>query len=913
MTLEQKLGQLVMVFCYGGFTPVESAEFARLARQVEQNHIGGLVIGTRPGALGIQRSQAYPTAALLNEMQRRARIPLLVGADFERGTSFRIEEGTSFPQAMAVAAAGRPRDAYTMGRITALEGLALGIPWVFAPVADVNNNPANPIINIRAFGEDPEKVSAYVAEFVRGVEQAGALATAKHFPGHGDTDADSHLVVPVIRADRARMERVELAPFRAAINAGVSAVMTGHLAVPALEPEPNLPATLSENITTAVLRREMGFGGLVVTDALNMDGLTAGFSPAEAAVRSILAGADVLLGPPETDAALAGLRAAAASGRLPSARIDDAVTRILRAKARLGLHVNRTVNLEELDRAIGNPENARTAQEIADRGVTVLRNDAGLLPLDATRPMRALLVALSGDPDPCPAEALERDLRWRLDALQTVRYDTRYRLVDAVELPAPESYDLMILAMCVRVADRKGGLGLTAEQMALAHRLLETGKPVVTASFGTPYLLAEFPEARTWVAAFSTMDVAQRAASRVIFGQIAATGKLPVTVPEVAAAGAGLNLAAKTMKLSASAELSAKIAPAYDVMERAVADKAFPGGVLAVGYRGELAMRAFGKLSYDAGAAPVTQETIYDAASLTKPVVTAALSAMLAETGQMDVNAPVSRYLPEWNAGSDARRGGVTVRHLLTHTSGLPAHREYFKTAKSRSELVAAATAEPLVAEPGTQTTYSDLGFILLGEILERLTGRPLEEMARERIFGPLGMAGTSFNPTADARGRIAPTEKDDVLRKRVAHGEVHDENAWVMGGASGHAGIFSTAADLAAFSQMMLNGGLYAHQRFLRRWTVAQFTAPEPMAANTRTMGWMTPTPGSTSGRYFSPGSFGHTGFTGTSIWIDPAKELFVVLLSNRVHPTRANDKIQQVRPAVHDAVVEALGLASR
>jgi beta-glucosidase-like glycosyl hydrolase/CubicO group peptidase (beta-lactamase class C family) len=912
MTLEEKIGQLVMVACYGGFLPVEGEEFRRLARHVEENHAGGLIIATRAGALGIERSQVYPTAALVNALQKRARVPLLVGGDFERGTAMRLQEGTSFPWAMAVAATGRSEDAYTMGKITALEARAAGAPWIFAPVCDVNSNPANPIINVRSFGEDPQRVGALAAAFVRGVEEHGGLATAKHFPGHGDTAIDSHLDLPTVAGDRARLERIEFAPFRAAIEAGVSTVMTGHLAVPALEPDANVPATLSEKITTETLRRELGFDGLVVTDDLSMGGVTSRYSPGEIAVRSILAGSDLLLAPPEPDAAIAALREAAASGRLPMQRIDDAVTRILRAKARLGLHQSKTVDLEALAENFGQPEFARAAQDIADRGVTLLRDAAKLLPLDATRPMRVLLVAIAGDPDRNPAEHFERELRARVDSLQAVRCDTRHNTVERLSMPAADSYDVAIVALLVRVVDRKGSVGLPPEQVAAVRRLLATEKPVVAVCFGSPYLVAQFPEARTWLAVFSNVEVAQRAGARAMFGEVAIGGKIPVSVPGVVGTGSGLDVPANPMKLAPSAEMSAKLAPAFALLDRAVADAAFPGGVLAVGYRGALAVHAFGKQSYEGNAASVTPETIYDTASLTKAVVTATLAAMLVEAGRLDLSAPVSRYLPEWTRQSGDWRSRVSVRHLLTHTSGLPAHREYFKTAKTRRDVVAAAMAEALEAEPGAKSVYSDVGFILLGEILERLMGVPLGEAAQERIFAPLGMTATVFNPKADLRTRIAPAENDAEFRKRLVHGEVHDENCWVMGGVSGHAGMFSTAGDLAIFCQMILNGGLYAHRRLLKRATVAQFTAADSLSGNTRTPGWNVPTPGSSSGQYFSPRSFGHTGFTGTSLWIDPDKELFVVLLTNRVNPTRQNDKIQRVRPAVHDAVVEALGPAN-
>ena len=949
MTLDEKLGQLLMIACYGGFTSVESPEFQELARAVERMHVGALMIATRSGGLGIERSQVYGTAALVDLLQRRAKIPLLVAGDFERGTAMRLSEGTSFPHAMAVAATGRAQDAYTVGRITASEARAAGVPWVFAPVADVNSDPDNPIINVRSFGEDPERVGTFVSAFVRGVEEHGALATAKHFPGHGNTDTDSHLDLPTLESDRAQLDRVELAPFRAAIFAGVSTIMTGHIAVPALEPDEHLPTTLSAAISTCLLRDELDFDGLLVTDSLDMAGIAARYSPAEVAVRAMLAGADVLLSPPVPEAALAALREAAAGGRLPMARIDDAVTRILRAKARLGLHESSAISLAALPQAFARLEFARAAQDIADRGITLLRDVPRLLPLDATRPARALLVAIAGDSDSCPGEAFEREIRWRVDFLNTLRFDTRFTTVKPLakssglspaapalesEIPPPESYDFMIVALFVRVADRKGSVGLPNDQAEFVHRLLAndgSGKPIIVVCFGSPYVAARFPEAKTWLAAFSNAGVAQLAAARALFGEIAIGGSIPVNVPGIATLGEGLRVAADPMTLAPGGSADDKIfAPAFALLDRAVADRAFPGGVVAIGHRhlgARVAIRAFGKQRYDDSAPPVTLDTIYDAASLTKPVVTATLAAMLVEAGHLDLDAPVARYIPEWAAQqtdppadppaerlSSASNGPVTVRHLLTHTSGLPAHENYFQnhfqTAASRREILARVLATALAHEPGAQSIYSDLGFIVLGEIIERLTGKALDELARRRIFDPLSMTASTFKPAASLRSRIAPTEVDDTFRKRLVHGEVHDENAWIMGGVAGHSGLFTTAADLAVFCQTLLNGGIYAHRRLLRRATIAQFTVASSLAAHTRALGWNVPTPGSSSGRYFSARSFGHTGFTGTSIWIDPGKQLFVVLLTNRVHPSRDNDKINRVRPALHDAIVEALNL---
>jgi beta-glucosidase-like glycosyl hydrolase/CubicO group peptidase (beta-lactamase class C family) len=915
MTLEEKLGQLVMVFYYGGFTAVDSAEYKEVLDQVQRNHVGGLVVRTRGTPLGIVRSQVYPAAALANQLQGHAKVPLLVAADFERGTAMRLEEGTSFPHAMAVAATGDPHDAYEQGRITALEARAAGVHWVFAPVADVNSNAENPIINTRSFGEDAPRVAELAAAFVRGVEEHGALSSTKHFPGHGDTRTDSHIDLPTVAAERARLEQVDLLPFRAAIAAGTSSIMTGHLAVPALEPDTGLPATLSSNVLTTLLRDEMGYDGLIVTDALDMGGVAMRYTPAESAVRSVEAGADILLVPVNTDAALAGLKSAVQSGRISLARIHQSVERVLRAKARVGLHKQRVVNLDALNSSLRRPEYVAAAQDIADRGVTLLRDAAGQLPLDATRPLRALLLVAAGDLDAYPGEDLERELRWRVDELRVVRTDVRFAPAEQAKLPPPETYDVVLAAVFVRVADRKGTIGLPENQAALVRQLLAGEKPSVVLAFGNPYLIEKFPEAKTWLAAFSTVDVAQRAAVRALFGQVPIRGRIPVSVPGVAGAGDGLHVAAHPMALrEASAGLQARLGPAFDVIHRAIADGAFPGAVLAVGYQGDLAVQQFGRFTYEADSPQVAAETVYDLASLTKPVVTATAAAMLVEEGALQLDQPVARYLPEWASGPQPDwRAQVKVQHLLTHSSGLPAHKPFFEQSRSKADILQRVFAEPLEAEPGARMVYSDLGLILLGEIVERLSGETLAQFAAKRIFQPLGMNSVQFNPSRSLRASIPPTEMDSTYRKRLVQGEVHDENAFAMGGVAGHAGLFGNAADLARFAQMLLNGGTYAHQRILRRGTVVRFTAPLDVAGTPRALGWALPSEGASCGRYFSARSFGHTGFTGTSLWIDPEKQLFVILLTNRVHPTRENNKIREVRPALHDAVVEALGLAPK
>jgi beta-N-acetylhexosaminidase len=916
LTLREKIGQLLMVPFFGGFQPIEGAEYKSVLREIEEHRVGGLILDTKQSPLGVERSRVYPTAVIANELQRRARIPLLIGADFEFGTRMRLDEGTALPSPMAIAAGGDPKMAYEAGRITAIEARAAGVHWVFAPVADVNDNPENPIINFRSFGEDPRAVAKHVAEYIRGVEQHGALATAKHFPGHGNVSVDSHLALAVVPGSRAELDGNELLPFRAAIAAGVSSIMPGHLSVPALEPNSNIPATLSRRILTGLLREEMKFEGLIITDAMEMGGVTTLFPPGEAAVRAVEAGADVVLMPPSPSAAIESLEEAARSGRISAEQIDASVRRILAAKVRMKVNRERLIDIDRLNERFGRPEYETKALEIADRGVTLVRDDQQLLPLDSTRPLRVLLAALSGDRDSCPAETLAPEIRTRVDQLTILRADTQFSGVRMLTLPPRDTYDVAIAALFVRVADRKGHIGFPEDQRAFVNRLIDAGKPTIVAAFGSPYLIEHFPGAKTWLAAFSTNSVAQRAAARAIFGQTPIRGKIAVTVPGVAQRGAGLEVPANPMALqAANAAACGRLAPAYGLLDRAANDGAFPGGVLAVGWKGMLAIHAFGALTRGRTAERVTTDTIYDVASLTKPMVTTTALMMLFEQSQVDLDAPVAQYLPPFGCAAksdpDARwRERVTVRMLLLHSAGLAAHRDFYKQAKGTRFIVERAIAEPLVREPGAQIEYSDLGFMLLGKIVETLSGESLEGFARRRIFAPLGMTSTRFNPPKSLRPRIAPTEIDAAYRRRLLRGEVHDENAWAMGGIAGHAGLFSTARDVAVFAQMMLNGGIYGHRRLVTRATMQEFTTRRSTGKSARALGWDVPVEPSSSGHFFSKESYGHTGFTGTSLWIDPSRELFVVLLSNRVHPTRANDTIRKVRPALHDAVLEALGL---
>ncbi len=923
MTLEEKLGQLLVVSYFADFRNTSSEEYLRLLRLVRDLHVGGLLVATQPTKpTGFERSEPYDLAHLTNRLQQASRTPLLIAADFERGAAFRVRETTGFPHNMTLGATGNPDYAYRMGRIAAQEARALGVHWLLAPVADVNNNPQNPIINIRSFGEDPVEVARYVEAFVRGCQEAGALCTAKHFPGLGDSALDPHIELTTVAVNRERLESVELVPFRAAVGAGVSAVMTEHMAAPALEPQPGLPATFSSNITTKVLRDELGYNGLVITDDMNMSAITALDWPGEAAVRAFEAGADVLLTTSATpEVQLDALRRAAESGRLTTERINRSVERVLRAKAALGLHRQAQVDTDQLDAVLAQPSSLAAAQEMADRGVVLLRDDATLLPLNSTRPQRGFLLVVSADADTYPGRVLEEEIRPRVDSLLVARADRYYVKPETVTLPLPALYDWCIAAVFVRVADRKGNVALPANLASLVEQVLAGGKPTALVVLGSPYLAERFPQARTALLTLSTAEISEHSAIRALFGQTEISGRLPVTIPSVAARGAGLARSATPMELAppsasqtaTTPEDEQSFQPVFALLDKAVADHVFPGGVLAVGYKGRLvALHPFGRLTYDNDSPAVTTDTLYDLASLTKVVGTTTAVMMLLERNRLSLDAPVVRYVPEFGSGPDAdAKKLITIRQLLTHSSGLLARAALFEEVKGRRQVVERTLPLGLESAPGARSRYSDMGIIVLGEVIERVSGRRLDAFLRENLFQPLAMSNTLYNPPRSWRERIAPTEENSEGRRGVIQGEVHDGNAWAMEGIAPHAGLFSTAHDLAIFCQMLLNGGSYAHQRLLQRRTLELFTTKQDIADSSRALGWDTVSQPSSSGHYFSARAFGHTGFTGTSIWIDPEKELFVILLTNRVYPTHTNTKHLGFRPLLHDAVVEALGLA--
>ncbi|MDX1494688.1 MAG: glycoside hydrolase family 3 N-terminal domain-containing protein [Longimicrobiales bacterium] len=549
MTLEEKAGQLIMPWVLGDFAPKGSESHERVLRFIEDQKIGGVIMSV---------GTPFEVAAKLNDLQAHADVPLLVAADLETGAGFRMRGAihmpgnidlggaTDFPSLMAVGATGEERLAYEMGRVTALEARAVGIHVPFAPVLDVNSNPDNPIINVRSFGEDPSSVARMGIAFVRGIQENGAIATGKHFPGHGDTEVDSHIALPVIRHDRARMDSVELRPFKEAIDAGMGAIMTAHISVPSLNGGIREPATLSPLVLTDVLRGEMGFEGIVFTDAMDMSAISRSHNSGAAAVRALEAGADVILMPASVGGAMEGIVEAVRDGRITEERLDRSVLRVLETKEGLGLNENRYVDMATVANTVGIPDHVSVAEDIARRSITLLKNDRGLLPLAGTRSARVMSVTYRRSSDVLAGRYFNAQLRQTYPRLATVEVDrdTDAEIYDAL-LRRARDRALVVVSTYVTAVSYSGSVAIPDELTEFIDRLDDIGVPHVVISFGNPYLVTGFPDVQSYMLAWNGSEASQRAAADALLGKVEITGRVPTRIPPLFEIGDGLLIRSK--------------------------------------------------------------------------------------------------------------------------------------------------------------------------------------------------------------------------------------------------------------------------------------------------------------------------------------------------------------------------------
>ena len=903
LSLREKCAQLVFPYTNGNDPDRYKTNYKRITTLVKEEKVGGILF--LAGDLENQTN-------LINELQGLADVPLLISSDFERGTGGRIDEAVEFPYQMAFAAAGNPYYSYLMGKATGIEARAMGVQQNNAPVLDIVHDYRNPIINIRAYSSNVELINYYSDAYLRGLDEARVITTAKHFPGHGATALDSHAELPLITLSEKEFREKDLMTFQNAIQQGVKSIMVGHLNVPSLSGVQNTPATFSYNIVTKILKNQLGFDGLVVTDALNMWAITSNYSQAETAVLAVQAGNDVLLFPDNTIQMIDGLVDAVNGDRLSEERIDESVKKILTVKKWLGLDKPDRVDLAKAKKVLKEPWHRRAAQTAAEKSITLVKDEEKLIPVNSEDYRNVYCVAVSdgrykhtGDNKRPFVDELDKRISYinHYEVTRNESDDSYNKILDELK-----KADLIILPLYTTVKSFKGTVDYHDEQAAFINNILALNKPTVAISFGNPFLLTDLPNLKTYITAYGNVDVSQRAAVTSILGDLNVEGKLPVSIPGTEFnQGYGLMRESKGLYFQQSLiDSNYNFSKVDSLMNAAIKNKYFPGAVLLVGHRDRVVFqKPYGSFTFDSNSKRVDLQSIFDLASLTKVVATTSSVMRLYDEGKIKLDDKVTKYLPEF--GNNGKEN-ITIKNLLLHNSGLPSWKPFYKNYKNKEEVIDAVLSMKLESKPGEKYVYSDIGMVVMQLVIEKISGESLDKFADEEVFSKLDMKNTFYNPSPKVWYNTLPTENDTYWRMQLLKGKVHDETAYMLEGVSGNAGLFSTAGDLSKLVYTLLNEGKYGSEQIFKKETVKLFTTKYNDKSD-RALGWDTKSKANSSaGDLFSFNSFGHTGFTGTSIWVDKDEGLFVILLTNRIYPTRDNTKLFKFRPELQDVIYRAV-----
>lgn len=919
LTLEQRIAQLMMVAAYSN---KDAAHVAAIEDLVERYNIGGLIF-----------FQGGPVrqANLVNRYQAVAKTPILIGMDLEWGLAMRLDSTIRFPKQMTLGATEDVEGVELMGAEIARQMKRLGVQISFSPDVDVNINPANPVINDRSFGENPERVARLGIAYMNGLQRGGVLATAKHFPGHGDTDKDSHKTLPKVKGSRARLDSVELLPFRKLVGAGVGGVMVAHLEVPALDSTPGLPSTLSKPIVTGLLQEEMGFKGLVITDALNMRGIANAEKPGEIELRALLAGNDILLFPQDPVKAIERIKQAVDSGLVSEALINEKCLKVLRAKDWTGLDHLDPIATDHLYEDLNTPYAKALRRQLYGEALTVVRND-GILPIKGLDTLRIASLSIGDEKPSAFAHYLGRYAH-----ITEIHCDKILNPAQAKTLlDSLKQFNLVIAS--VHNTSFRGSKEYGVPQLTLDFlRKLANQQRMVFVLFANPYRLSLAYGAQRWnglVVAYEENDDTEDLAAQLLFGAIPAQGILPITASSYFPRGSGQKIPAigrlRYDLPEQDSVATAALMRIDTIVQEGMDAHAYPGCQVLVARNGAVVWhKGYGSPTY-ADNRPVTTDDIYDLASISKVAGTTLALMKLADEGKLDVEKTLGDYIPEIVAGHPYH-ASLKLSEILAHQSGLkpfvPFYLRLLDNGKLRPDLVASQpdAAHDMRVSEGVyisssyqdsliqwvletptikrgEYVYSDMGMYLLMRVVERVSGMPFAQFLQTNFYTPLGLATMGYRPWERfPLERIMPTENDTYFRHRQIHGDVHDPGAAMMGGIAGHAGLFSTANDLAVIMQMLLNGGTYGGQRYLKestikRFTTCRFCTGHPKTDNRRALGWDKPqmrgTPGPSCDEA-SRASFGHTGFTGTMVWADPANGTVYVFLSNRVYPDARENKL--------------------
>ncbi len=929
---DEKIAQLMVVRAHSN---LGADHVAKVVEDIQKYNVG---------ALCFFQGGPIRQANLTNYYQRIAKTPLMVTIDGEWGLGMRLDSVIKFPYQLTLGAINDENLVYRMGLAVGEQCKRIGVHVNYAPVVDINNNPNNPVIGYRSFGEDKDKVSRYGVAYMKGMQDAGIMACAKHFPGHGDVDVDSHLDLPVINKSLKQLDSMELVPFRAVFAAGIGSVMIAHLYIPAIDNTANRATSISKNNVTELLKNKMGYEGLTFTDALEMKGVAKYFPGGTIAVEALIAGNDMLCLPASVPETIEAVKKAIAEKRLSWEEINEKVKKVLLSKYNLGLHQTQFIDTKNLLEDI-NAKTDALRKEVAVHSLTLLteakfsasRTDYAEIPITDKKKKIAYLGIGTTE-----LNGFGKRLKADFDATTFLfsYKDGQEKANEIVkEIQKDGKYDAIIIGIhnySLRPADNFG-LSPIAINLYKELNFIKT----ITLTFGNVLATKNFCDAWTLVACYQDDAITQQAAADLLEGKIVSKGRLPVSVCRYKF---GDGIVYGGIK-PARAAIKEKLGVIDSIAMDGIAKRAFPGCVILAAYQGDIVYhKAFG--NYEYGASPaMSPESIFDLASVTKVSATTVSIMKLYDEALLDLNKTIGDYLP-WTRGTN--KAGLSVKDILLHQAGLVPFIAFYKetidpTTGAPNPYIYASKPQkgygvrvaeniymrndwtdtmfnrilksPLTAK--NKYVYSDNDFIFLGKIVEAISGLTLDQYTQKNFYDKIGMYSTGFKP----RNRfqlecLVPTETEKHFRNQTTRGDVHDEGASMFGGVAGHAGLFSNAYDLSLLYQMLLNGGVLNGERYLKPETIKLFTAYESKVSR-RGYGFDKPEKDNTIRKdpypssLTSPETFGHTGFTGTCVWVDPKSELVYIFLSNRVYPTRDNGKLSQmgIRGKIQDAIYKALG----
>ena len=937
---DEKIAQLMVIRAHSN---LGADHVAKVTEEIKKYNVG---------ALCFFQGGPMRQANLTNFYQRIAKTPLMVTIDGEWGLGMRLDSVNKFPYQLTIGAINDENLVYRMGLAVGEQCKRIGVHVNYAPVVDINNNPNNPVIGYRSFGEDKDKVSRYGVAYMKGMQDAGIMACAKHFPGHGDVDVDSHYDLPVINKNRAQLDSMELVPFKAVFDAGIGSVMIAHLYIPAIDNTANRATSISKNNVTDLLRNSLHYNGLTFTDALEMKGVTKYFPGGTISVEALIAGNDMLCLPASVPESIEAIKKAIAEKRLHWDDINSKVRKVLMSKYKLGLNQTQFVDTNNLLADI-NAKTDAIRYEVAQQGITLLAEARftasstayAEIPLTsdsykiAGHSGKFAYVGIGLTESNDFAKRMKRD--YDADVFLFSYKDGQEKADEILkEVKKANKYDAIIAGVHNYANKPMDNFGISPAALKLYKDLnfIRT----ITLSFGNVLANKNFCDAWTLVACYQDDAVTQQAAADFLQGKFKSQGKLPVSVCNFKYGDGIVYTKSKPSKEEVKKNLEIIDSIATD----GISQRAFPGCVVLAAHKGEIIYhKAFG--NYEYGPSPaMSPESIFDLASVTKISATTISVMKLYEEGLLDLSKTIGDYLP-WTKGSN--KAGILIKDLLLHQAGLTPFIVFYKeTIDTNTGIpnpaIYASTSKPgfnvRVAEniymrndwqdtmfnrilksplgPKNKYVYSDNDFIFLGKVIEQISGLSLDQYTQKTFYNKMGMYSTGFKPRNRFQMEcLVPTETEKHFRRQTTTGDVHDEGASMFGGVAGHAGLFSNAYDLSLLYQMLLNGGELNGEKYLKPETIKFFTSYGSDISR-RGLGFDKPEKDNAIRKepypslLASPETFGHTGFTGTCVWVDPANDLVYIFLSNRVHPTRNNNKLGQllIRGKIQDAIYRALGL---